>query len=451
MRRAWLLIGLVATGCGPDRPRESFSQLASEFVYTSLSFSPVNATASGYHRHQQLKLDEMLDDLSPAGLDRQRQFYRTFRERLARSVKPEDLAPDDRADYDILTDQIALALLELDEIQSWRHNPTVYVELVGNALFQPHVLDYAPKKERLAHIIARLEKVPAFLAQARQNLAEAPEIWTTVAMEENEGNLNLVDRIIRAGLPDDARDGYDRAAGPALEALRGFQEYLKTDLAKRNAHDWGLGAEKYKKKFRYVLATDLAPEKVLENAEADLTAVRARMLELARSLGQPSVPAALARIARRHATTATYIADARRDLEEARRFVRAKSLLPLPPRDNLLVIETPEFMRGIYAVGGFMAAPALEPKLGAFYWVTPIPKEWPSSGSTISTSSSCSPSTKPCPATTSSSSTPTTSSRNPAGSCARFSATRRTSRVGASTPPRSCSTRVTSTTPPSFA
>src|SRR5262249_16070988 len=45
----------------------------------------------------------------------------------------------------------------------------------------------------------------------------------------------------------------------------------------------------------------------------------------------------------------------------------------------LQVIETPEFMRGIYAVGGFNPAPALEPQLGAFYWVTPIPKDWPQS------------------------------------------------------------------------
>jgi uncharacterized protein (DUF885 family) len=85
----------------------------------------------------------------------------------------------------------------------------------------------------------------------------------------------------------------------------------------------------------------------------------------------------LARIAEKHSTPDTYFADARRDLQEVRDFVRAKNLLPLPPRDNLQVIETPEFMRGIYAVGGFVAAPALEPQLGAFYWLTPIPKTWP--------------------------------------------------------------------------
>ncbi len=34
-------------------------------------------------------------------------------------------------------------------------------------------------------------------------------------------------------------------------------------------------------------------------------------------------------------------------------------------------------MRGIYGVGGFNAAPALQPELGAFYWITPIPNTWP--------------------------------------------------------------------------
>ena len=85
----------------------------------------------------------------------------------------------------------------------------------------------------------------------------------------------------------------------------------------------------------------------------------------------------LARIADRHSTPASYMDDARKDLEEARAFVQEKNVLPLPSRSNLQVIPTPEFMRGIYAVGGFNSAPALEPKLGAFYWVTPIPAGWP--------------------------------------------------------------------------
>lgn len=380
-RYSWLvpaLGALAAAGCGERQPPSSFAELAEEFVYTTLAFSPAAATSTGYHVHRGSRLDELLDDLSPEALDRQRQFYRGFRDRLGKAVKPAELASDDRADYDILSDQIALALLELDQIQSPKHNPTLYVELIGNALFQPHVLDYAPKTQRLRHIMARLEKVPAFLEQAKKNLLDSPDIWTTVAVEENDGNLSLIDQVIRAGVPEELRGDYDRAAKPALDALRAFQEYLKNDLAKRSQADWRLGKEKYREKFRYLLATDRTPEQVLAEAEADLEKVRGRMQELAAKVRPGGgIAETLARIAGRHSTRDRYIADARRDLEEARRFVRAKALLPLPSRDNLLVIETPEFLRGIYAVGGFASAPALEPHLGAFYWITPIPKEWP--------------------------------------------------------------------------
>ena len=62
-----------------------------------------------------------------------------------------------------------------------------------------------------------------------------------------------------------------------------------------------------------------------------------------------TIKRALDRIAAIHATPENYFADARRDLDEARQFVRSKDLLTLPARDNLQVIETPEFMRGIYA------------------------------------------------------------------------------------------------------
>jgi uncharacterized protein (DUF885 family) len=85
----------------------------------------------------------------------------------------------------------------------------------------------------------------------------------------------------------------------------------------------------------------------------------------------------LARIADRHSTRESYLDDARKDLDEARAFVLEKHPLTLPARSNLQVVPTPVFMRGSYPVGGFNAAPALEPQLGAFYWVTPIPPSWP--------------------------------------------------------------------------
>jgi uncharacterized protein (DUF885 family) len=383
-----VLLVLIALCCS-RKPPQSMSQLTEEFVYEHLSFSPVLATQVGYHVHNEMKLDERLDDLSQEALNGQRRFYQQFRERLANGVKPEQLPVEERADYEIINDLISWQLLELDEIQQYRHNPTLYVELVGNALFSPYVLEYAPKPQRYRHIIARMEKIPALLDQARANLVDSPEIWTTVALEENEGNIGLIDKTLRAGAPEEMSTEYERAATAALSALRVFTDYLKDDLSKGKS-DWRLGTEQYAKKFRYALQTDMTPEQVLAAAEEDLTAIRREMFKLSLPLHHKMYPShkdpvdlnlivgeTLARVADRHATPRTYFTDARRDLEETREFVRSKGLLLLPARDNLQMIETPEFMRGIYAVGGFSPAPALEPQLGAFYWLTPIPQDWP--------------------------------------------------------------------------
>jgi uncharacterized protein (DUF885 family) len=138
--------------------------------------------------------------------------------------------------------------------------------------------------------------------------------------------------------------------------------------------DWRLGKELYAKKFRLTLATGKSPEQLLAEAEADLVKARA---EIARLAAPKTVEQALADVARQHATVATYMQSAKQALAGATAFVKAKDLVTLPPNDNLEVIDTPVFMRGIYGVGGFNAAPALEPKLGAFFWVTPIPTTWP--------------------------------------------------------------------------
>jgi len=317
-------------------------------------------------------------------MDRQREYYTAFHQKLE-TVDRERLGPEEQADFDIIQDQIALALLDIDLVQTWRHNPTYYVELLGNALFAPHVLEYAGKDERARHILSRLEKVPAFLGTAARNLFGAPEPWIEVALEENAGNLNLVDHVLREFMPESQRAAYEHAATAAILALKNFDDFLKDALPKRRdpqkKPDWRLGADIYNAKFRFALGTDLTPDQVLAAAEADVKRVRGEMYSIAKQLGakgeeRSAIRSALDQLAQKRSTPETYFDDARNDLAEAREFVSQKGLLTLPAGDNLQVVETPAFMRGIYSVGGFNPAPALEPKLGAFYWVTPIPKDW---------------------------------------------------------------------------
>jgi uncharacterized protein (DUF885 family) len=349
-----------------------FDKLTEDYLYGSLALSPVSATATGYHLHNGVPLDELIDDYSAGGLDQQRAFYKDFQLRVA-SLDVSKLDKEQHVDLDMMKSNAELALLELDTIQSYKHNPTVYVELVGNALYTPYMLNYAPIEKRFGQIVKRLERVPALFDQAKANLLDAPEVWNRVAQEENDGNIELIDKTLRAAAPESQKASYGAAAAKALEAARDFNGFLKDNLSAKTS-DWRLGKEKYAKKFALVLASGRTPEDLLAAAETDLKTVRAEMAKLA---APKTVEQALDDIARQHATPDTYIAKAKETLAQATAFVKQKDLLTLPARSNLEVIETPEFMRGIYGVGGFNPAPPLEPQLGAFYWITPIPKAWP--------------------------------------------------------------------------
>jgi uncharacterized protein (DUF885 family) len=382
---------LLLSGCGKKAMEPAaFEALTSEFVRSSLALAPVSATAAGLHTHNGVLLDEQLDDMSPAGIEAQRKHWRDWQSRL-NGVDREKLDAESQADLDLMKSQVELALLDLDTIQPWRHNPTVYVELAGNALFTPYSVEYAPAPERWNHIIARLKALPALVEAARKNLADSNAVWTRVAIEENDGNLALIEKEFPSKVPAGLKPRYDEAAGQAAAALRGLSDHLKT-LKDTGNDGWRLGKENYAKKFHLVVGEETTPEKLLADAEAELLALRKRMFMLSLPLHVKYYPAhrdpvdlnlivgeTLNKVAQKHVTAGKYFEEAQKTLAETRAFLKSHEdrIVKMPGRDNLQLIETPAFMRGVYGVGGFNPAPALQPELGAFYWLTPIPKDWP--------------------------------------------------------------------------
>ena len=255
--------------------------------------------------------------------------------------------------------------------------------MLGNGLFLPLTQEYASKEVRVGDVISRISQIPRFLDQAKSVLVDADPIFISTAIEENDGNIDLVDSVaadIPAGSPLKAK--YDKAAPAAKKALTDFTAWMQNDLAKQptNGRTWRLGAEWYAPKFHYVIETSIQPDQLLADAEAELKTVRAEMLQIALPLykqmypGQDdysSLPAGGAREQnhRRRAEQDWRGASAARSADRSRegrprgipQFIREKKIVTLSSRDNLKVIPTPEFERGIYSVAGFHGAPPLEP------------------------------------------------------------------------------------------
>lgn len=384
---------------------QKFAQLSDQFVKDSLALQPVSASYAGYHKHldpktgQSVELDAQLDDMSLAEMARLRDFYAGWRERFRRETPVSSLSPEDAADWQLIDDQIGLSLLELDHIQAYRHHPTVVVELIGNSIFLPLSQNYAPKDVRVGQVLARIGQIPRLLDQVKAYLSDADPIFITTAIQENEGNMDLIQNTVLGEIDPNSplKAEYFKVALPAIAALKDFSGWLKNHLGKRSSHlDFRLGKDLYDQKFKLVMETSVTPEEVLASAEQELKDVRAEMLRLALPMHARMFPdhgdhpdlkgrdrenkiigEVLDKIAQDHPRRDELQAAVQADLENIRQFIREKKIVSLSSRENLKVIPTPEFMRGIYSVAGFAAPPPLEPDAEAQYWVTPIDPQMP--------------------------------------------------------------------------
>jgi hypothetical protein len=410
------LLVLLPSGAGRDdrasasqteSSGKKFEELSEQFVKESLALSPVSASAAGYHVHvdaktgKNIELDAELDDLSQKAMDAQRDFYAEWREKFRKETPLATLNPEDAADWQLIDDQIGLNLLEFDQIQNYKHNPTVPVELIGNALFLPLTQNYASHEIRLRHVLARMRQIPRLLAQVKEYLSDADPVFVSTAIGENDGNIDLIQNDIAKEIPAGTpmKADYDQVAPVAIAELTKFSAWLRADLGKRPTNrSWRLGKDSYDQKFRLVMETDVTPEALLADAQRELTDVRAEMLRLALPMHAEMFPAhgdhadlsgrerenkiigeVLDKIADDHCKPGQLTATIQNDLAGIIQFIRDKKIVTLSDRDNLKVIATPLFMRGIYSVAGFHGAPPLEPQAEAEYWVTPIDPAAPAS------------------------------------------------------------------------
>ncbi len=315
------------------------------------------------------------------------------------AIDPAGLDAEQGVDLAMLKSEIAGELLELEVLQSGRHNPALYVEQLGDALFQPMIQHYAGPVHRLAQVLDRLAQVPRYLAQARSVLENADPVFIDAARQENAGNIDLIETDLRAAVaPYPAlRRRHARLAPAAVRALKAYSAWLDSALAKRpGAPSWRLGADHYAASFGLILQADIEPKALLAQAQAEFLEVRADLYRLALPLHRSWFPdhgehteladtprqnqviqEVLNRIADDHVQAPDLLPHIDSELQSITDFIRSHDLVSMGSNSNLHVVPTPEFERASFSVAGFSGPPPLDPDGLAQYWVTPIAADAP--------------------------------------------------------------------------
>jgi uncharacterized protein (DUF885 family) len=352
-----------------------FEALAARYIDGVIERHPEAATHLGEHKY-----DDRLDDRSQAGREKDIAADRAALQELEQ-IPVGQLSAENSTDARILKNRLEGSLYELEVIRSWEWNPLGYNP--GSALNGLIVRDFAPASVRLKAAIGRMNKIPELVAAAKANLKSPPEVYTKTAIDQIKGTISLVEHGFKPMLQQapELTAGFNDAQAKALVALRDYQEWLTKDLLPRSNGDFRLGKEKFDKKLRYALDSDIPAARILASAEADLKATQEEMYLTAQQV-LPSqktdkhqvIKDALDSLATHHPDNATVIGQAERDLQQTTAFVRAKDFVSVPD-EPVEVTPTPEFARGV-AVASCNPPGALEKNGKTFYFISPTPASW---------------------------------------------------------------------------
>ena len=306
---------------------------------------PVDATFIGVHDY-----DDLLPDYSPAGsaalVAEMEALLSTCPQRLGEVAELTSVA---ELDCLLAADFLTIQLAEWESKHFWRGNPSLYA---GEAIFGVLGLflrEYAPLAERAAMAVARLNAIPAFLATAREQIADAPLAWTERAIAECGGALAFLgpglDRLLLDyGL---TTPGLRAAGDEAARAYEAFRDWLRDDLAGRPRESVSAGREFFDlllcrghRVARDGAAVATWARAIFDEAEAQLTRDAAQF-----GVAAGDWRAALALLPERHPTVEGYLDRYRETWVAAREAALAHELVTWP--DFPIVYEPfPAWARG---------------------------------------------------------------------------------------------------------
>ncbi len=365
---------------------EQFQTIAHDYIEGLLATHPEYATELGDHR-----FDDKLTDYSVEARESELSRAREVRQQLEGFSDLSQLTGPNKVDVRLLKDNVDNEIFGIEELKEWQWNPLVYNESLANSVYLLVARDFAPAEQRIPNLRKRLEAIPGVIAQAKANLQHPPKVYTETAIEQTQGAISLVREGLTPLLGQAPQLGKDLAPiqEKTAKALEDYKNWLQKDLPPRSDGDFRLGADKFRKKLRFALASDLSMEEIMSRAEADLAQTQKAIYETALPLYKKYFPkadkttladkkkvttAVLDKLAEQHPDDNTIVSYAQKIVREATDFTKKHDVVTVPDKP-LDVIVMPEFKRG-QGIAYCDSPGPLEQNGKTFFAVEPTPKDW---------------------------------------------------------------------------
>jgi hypothetical protein len=225
--------------------------------------------------------------------------------------------------------------------------------------------------------------------------ARVPKIHAETAAKQNGGVTSLIDELVvpqLGALPAEEQAQLKATLDKARKAIAQHQIWLDKKLVPEAKGNFRLGVTLYDRKLAFALDSTLSRQDIRARAEGELTATRAQMYDIARTVlagrdrapptpdapdsdtQQRAIAAALELAYADRPPRAEVFDVTRRTYDSALAFVRAKDFVSVYD-DPLDIITMPEFQRGVALANCDPPGP-LDKGQKTFFAISPIPADW---------------------------------------------------------------------------
>jgi len=335
----------VAANSENKAAQEQFQRASDEyFDQVYFPYQPTDGTVTGYHQY-----DTKLEDLASGSIDAEVAALDNFEKRIS-AIPVASLDQTTRGDRQMVLNQIRSRRLTLHTIRPWTKNADEYSSLCANAAFTLMERKFAPVDDRLRSLIAREEKMPALLREARANLQNPPRIFTQIAIEQLPGIIRFFQHDVPLAFTDahdeSLKTEFAKSNAAVIAALTDYLSWLKTDLLPRSNGDYRIGAETFSKKLLYDEMVDIPLPKLLEIGYADLHQNQQHFAEVAKELEPGKTPReVLEDLGRQHPAPDQLLNAFRATFTSLLDFIRSHHIVTIPSDVPPILEETPPFMR----------------------------------------------------------------------------------------------------------
>lgn len=346
-----------------------FSDFTRRVMDEILSWEPVLATQVGWHRYDSMLGDPRQETLKTRA-ERCQELSGSLGDISASSLSTEESLDRDLAIH--ILDNKRFEYAELRKNERGCDGPNV----IGHSLFFLFAREHPGVEERIEAIIGRIGAVPDYLPKCREALTRPYKSWNEAAYEvgaELPSLFKSMETYVSSRTDDkDAHQRIHAVVKEATDAIEEHTSYLKREVLPSGMDDYAITPEEYAR-YLEVKGYDFTPQQLLEIGEAHLGLCKHEIARLSRQITTAGNPldAIMALKSDHPVDSESVLWEYRSAVERSREFIVAKDLCTVPDAEDLVVMETPEFMRPMFAFAGQFEPGKFDGDRTGLFLVTP--------------------------------------------------------------------------------